>query len=178
MATLWNTYSTEDLAREAAAGLRAAGVPARDIRVLTGPVLRDIRREPAGGFAKPVGPNAPAGSFAPGVRLPRRHRTGSFASRNRRQRQRSFAHTDREVIAIYGDGAERAHVVGDLGLRRHLRGVALDDVAADRVIDELHEGRAAVLAEVAEIAPSEAQTRLERVAHASSSPSAPTSGHR
>jgi hypothetical protein len=166
MATLWNTYSTEVLARDAADELRAAGVPARDIRVLTGPLLRDLRREPAPGFAGPVGPNAPEGSFAPGVRLPRRHDTGNFASRPGRQREGCFADTDRELIAIYRDGAERSHVVGDLGLRQHLRQAALDDVATERVIAELHEGRAAVLAEVAEIAPSEAQSRLEKFAHA------------
>jgi hypothetical protein len=34
------------------------------------------------------------------------------------------------------------------------------------VIDELHTGHAVVLAEVAEIAPSDARARLEDVAHA------------
>jgi hypothetical protein len=41
---------------------------------------------------------------------------------------------------------------------------ALDDAAADRVLDELHAGHAVVLADVAEIAPSDAQARLDQVA--------------
>ena len=58
MATLCKTYSTEGVARKAAQALRAAGVPGRDIRLLTGCRLRDVRAESVGTFAGTIGPGS------------------------------------------------------------------------------------------------------------------------
>ena len=44
MTTLSKTYPSEDTARRAVETLRAAGVPPRDIRVLTSRPPHDIRR--------------------------------------------------------------------------------------------------------------------------------------
>ena len=78
MATLWKAYSSDVVARHAVEALRAAGVPGRDIRLLTGRPLHDVREELVGGFARAVAPNAPVGTFANIDRL-RRQGAGSFA---------------------------------------------------------------------------------------------------
>ena len=49
MTTRCMTFSAEVAARRAVAALRAAGVPARDLRLLTGTRLGDIRQQPAVG---------------------------------------------------------------------------------------------------------------------------------
>jgi hypothetical protein len=165
MATLWKAYSSDVVARHAIEALRAAGVPGRDIRLLTGCRPHDVREEPVGEFARAAGPNAPVGTFA-NIRRLRRQGAGGFAGDPDRQRQGSFADADRDVIVTYDNGAEHARVAGDLGVRRLLQEAALDDAAADRVVDELHAGHAVVLADVAEIAPSDAQARLDQVARA------------
>jgi hypothetical protein len=64
MATVSKTYPSEDAARRAVEALRAAGVPPGDIRLLTSRPQRDMRREPVGGFAGPIGTDAPIGSYA------------------------------------------------------------------------------------------------------------------
>ncbi len=163
MATLCKTCSSELVARRAVDALRAAGVPGRDIRLLTGCRPRDVRREPVGGFAGAVGPGAPVGTYA-GVPRRRRQGAGSFAGDPDRQRQGSFADVDRAVIVTYEDGAERARVAADLGVRRLLLGAGVGDVDGDRLVDELHLGRAVVLAEIADIAPSDARARLDELA--------------
>ena len=165
MAIVWKAYSSDLVVRHAIEALRAAGVPGRDIRLLIGCRLHDVREEPVGEFARAAGPNAPVGTFA-NIQRVRRQGPGSFAGDPDMQRQGSFADADREVIVTYADGGEHARVAGDLGIRRLLREAALDDDAADRVVDELHAGHAVVLADVAEIAPSDAQARLDQVAPA------------
>jgi hypothetical protein len=170
MTTLSRTYPSEDAARRAIEALRAAGVPPRDIRLLTNRPPRDIRREPRGGFGGPVGPDAPVGSYA-GVAHRRGRATGSFATGSYagdpdRQRQGSFADVERIVIITYENVAERARVTGYRGVRQLLRRVALDDDAVDRTIKELHLGYTVVLADVAEIAPSDASAHLDQTAHA------------
>jgi hypothetical protein len=165
MTTVWKAYSSEVVARHAMEALRATGVPGRDIRLLTGCQSHDVRDEPVGEFARVAGPDDPVGTYA-NIRRVRRQGAGSFAGDPDRQRQGTFADTDRDVIVTYDDGAERSRVAGDLGIRRLLRGAALDDAAVDRIVDELHVGHAVVLAEIAEIAPSDAQARLDEVAQA------------
>jgi hypothetical protein len=165
MATLCKSYSSEVPARHAVEALTAAGVPSRDIRLLTGRPLHDVRQLPVGGFAGATGPDAPVGSFA-NVRRSRREGHGSVASVPHQQRQGSFADADSDVLASQENGAERLRVVGDGELRRLLRAAGLDDDAGDSVVDELHVGRAVVVAEVAEIAPGDARARLEHAAHA------------
>jgi hypothetical protein len=165
MTTLSKAYTTETAARRATEALRATGVPAHDIRLLIGRRPGDVRREPVGGFAGPVGADAPVGTFGDRHVL-RRQGAGSFAGNPDRQRQGSFADTDRVVIVTYSGDAERARITGLRGAWRLLGRAALDDVAVDRAVGELHEGHAIMLVELHEIAASEADARLEQLAHA------------
>ena len=162
MTTISRTFPTELTARHAIEELRAAGIGEQDIRLLIGRRPGDIRREPVGGFAGPVGPDAPVGTYGGGV-VRRRQGTGTFAGDADRQRQGSFADTDRVVIVRSEGGRERARITGLRGARRLLRRAALDADAVDRAVRELHRGRAVVLAE---LAAGQAETRLEQLGHA------------
>jgi hypothetical protein len=75
MTTLSKTYPSGDTARRAVEALRAAGVPPRDIRLLMSRPPHDIRRESRGGFAGPIGTEAPIGSYASVPRRPSEART-------------------------------------------------------------------------------------------------------
>jgi hypothetical protein len=165
MTTLTRTYATEVAARRAVEALRATPVAERDIRLLVGSAPRDIRQEPVGGFAGPVAPDAPIGTYGGRV-LQRRQGSGSFAGDPDQQRQGSFADTDRVVIVTYKGDAERARTTGLRGARRLLRRAALDDDAVDRAVGELHQGHAILLVDLPEIAASEADARLEKLARA------------
>jgi hypothetical protein len=165
MTTLTRTYRTELAARRAVDALRAIGVPERDIRLVAGTTPRDIRREPVGGFAGPVAPDAPIGTYGGRV-LQRRRGAGSFAGDPDQQRQGAFADTDRVVIVTYKGDAARARITGLRGARRLLRRAGLDDDAVDRVVGELYQGHAILLAALREIAASEADARLEQLARA------------
>jgi hypothetical protein len=170
MATFSQTYPSEDAARRAIRAVRAAGVPPGDIRLLTSRPLHDIRREPVGGFAGPIGTNAPIGSYAS---VPRRRgqgvgsfATGGFAGDPDSRREGSFADAERVVVVICKDDGERARVTGYRGVRQLLRRAALDDEAVDGAAKALHGGHAVVLVDVGEIAPSEVRAQLEQVAQA------------
>jgi hypothetical protein len=165
MTTLTRTYATELAARRAVEALRATGVPERDIRLLAGTAPRDIRREPVGGFAGPVAPDGPIGTYGSRV-LQRRQGAGSFAGDPDQQRQGSFADTDRVVIVTYKGDAERTRITGLSGARLLLRRAALDDDAVDRAVGELHHGHAILLVDLREIAASEVHARLEQLARA------------
>jgi hypothetical protein len=165
MTTLIKTYPTETKARRAIEALRATDVPAHHIRLLIGRRPGDLRSEPAGGFAGPVGPEARVGTFGDRNVL-RRQGRGSFAGDADRQRQGSFADTDRVVIVTYSGDAERARITGLRGARRLLRRAALDDGAVDRAVGELHEGRTVMLVDVRGVAASDAVARLEQLTRA------------
>jgi hypothetical protein len=96
----------------------------------------------------------------------RRQGAGSFAGDPDQQRQGSIADTDRVVIATNNGGAERARITGLRGARRLLRRAALDDDAIDRAVGELHQGHAILLVDLREIAASEIDARLEKLARA------------
>jgi hypothetical protein len=165
MATLTKTYPTELAVRRAVEALRTTGVPERDIRLLAGTAPCDIRHEPVGGFAGPVAPDAPIGTYG-GRLVPRRQGAGSFAGDPDQQRQGSFADTDRVMIVTYNGDAERARITGLRGARRLLHRAALDDDAVDHAVRELHQGHAILLVDLRAIAASEADARLERIARA------------
>jgi hypothetical protein len=117
------------------------------IRLLAGTAPRDIRHEPVGGFAGPVAPDAPIGTYGGRV-VQRRRGAGSFAGDPDQQRQGSFADTDRDVIVTYKGDAARARITGPRGARRLLRRAALDDDAVDRAVGDLHQGHAILLVDL------------------------------
>jgi hypothetical protein len=164
MTTLYMTYPSELAARRAVEELRATSIR-EDIRLLIGSRPGDVRRQPVGGFAGPVGPESPVGTYGGGV-LRRWQGAGAFAGDADRQRQGSFADTDRIVIVTFEGNRERARITGLRGSRRLLRRYALDDEALDRAVDELHRGHAVVLAELDGITATQAEARLAQLARA------------
>ena len=157
------TYSGEAVARRAVRALTAAGVPRRDILLLTSRRLHDIRQEAVGGFAGAVKPGAIVGTYAGAPRL-RRQGHGGFAGDPDEQRQGSFA--DADAIVSVEDGVGGSQAFDRVRLKRLLWRAALAGDAAARVIDELQMGHAVVLVGAGEIAASDAQVRLEEVADA------------
>jgi hypothetical protein len=129
MATLCKTYATPEAAREAVEQLRAAGIPECDIRLLTGGVEHDIRREPVGRFLGEVQPDERVGNYGGALRV-RRQGRGAYAGDPDVQRQGSFADTDEHLRSLLAD-------------------VAITGQAADDVVESLHSGRAVVLTEIA-----------------------------
>jgi hypothetical protein len=160
MADIFQTYPSHAAARGHSAALRAAGVPARRIQVLAAARQRDARLEPVGGFAGPVAPDAPIGTFA-NVSVTRRQGAGSFAGDAGRQRQGSFSDSDRPLVVSYEDGAERSRVLGQAELGALLQRAGVDDA---RVLHELRDGRAVVLAEVADVAAAAGRAHLHDAA--------------
>jgi len=144
MPTLCKRYSDESVARHAVEELRADGVPDGDLLLLTGSPVHDVRRERVGTFAGAAGPDAAVGTYAADVRRLRRQGAGAFAGDPDRQRQGTFADSDRDLIVTYEGGAEHPHVAGDTDVLRLLRDAHVP--AASRLVDELHSGHAVVLA--------------------------------
>jgi hypothetical protein len=163
MTTLCKTYPRELAARQAIETLRAPTIRAQDIALLIGRRPGDVRRQPVGGFAGPVGPESPVGTFGGGM-VRRWQGTGAFAGDADRQRQGSFADTDRVVIVTFEGNKERTRITGLRGSRRLLRRYALDGAAVDRAVVELHHGRAVVLAKLDQISATEVEARLARAA--------------
>ena len=146
--------------------LRASGVPARDIRLLAARrPLGDVRREPVGGFAGPVAPDAPVGTYGNRPVL-RRQGAGGFAGDPDEQRQGSFADADRVVIVTYHGDAERTRLTGLRAARRLLGRTALDRDNVNRAVKELRDGKAVLLANIRDLGPSEDLGQLEHHGHA------------
>jgi hypothetical protein len=161
------TYPREENARQAVDTLRAAGVPPRQIRLLIGRPLRDVRVEPRGGFAGPVSPDAPIGTYA-GQASPGSLTVGSFAtgSVTGDRREGSYADAERVVIVTYKDDAEHSRITGHRGVRRILRRAALHDDAIHRAVKQLHSGHTVVMVESAEVAPIDSGAHSEQAAQA------------
>jgi hypothetical protein len=68
MAVLTKTHPNEDAAHRVVGARGAAAEPLGDILLLTGRPLRDIHRQAAGGFAGPVRPDAPVGTYSGHIR--------------------------------------------------------------------------------------------------------------
>ena len=162
---LHKTYDNEFAARRAVQELRSAGVPGPHIRLMITRPPRDVRRETVGGFAGPLGPEAPVGTFANRVLL-RRQAAGGFAGDPDGQRQGSFADVDRVVIVTCKDEQEHSRVTGYRAVRQLLRQAALDDDAIDRALQELHVGHTVVLVDAADIPATAVRAHLEQVAQA------------
>jgi hypothetical protein len=165
MTTLHKPYDNESAARRAVGELRAAGVSGPHIRFVITRPPRDVRRETVGGFAGPVGPEGPVGTFANRV-LVRRQAAGGFAGDPDDQRQGSFADVERVVIVTHTDEQEHSRVTGYRATRQLLRQAALEDDAIDRAVKELHIGRTVVLVDAAQIPATAVRAHLEQVAKA------------
>jgi hypothetical protein len=163
MSTLCQTFPTEVTARRAIEDLRTAGVPARDVRLLKGSALGDVRRQPVGGYAAAVTPDATVGSYA-GRAVLRRQGTGGFAGDPDQRRQGSFADTDRVVIVTYDDHAEHTRVTGLRGIRRLLARAELDEHTLHAAVNELHAGHVVLLVNRREPAATLTQRQLDEVA--------------
>jgi len=144
MATLTYTYPSENAARRAVEELPTGGARARDIRLLVGSAPHDVRREPVGGFAGPIAPDAPVGTYG-GTVLRRRQGTGGYSGDPVRQRQGSYADADRVVIVTLAGDAERSRITGRRGIRRLLRLAELDAEEVERIVGELIVGRTVAL---------------------------------
>jgi hypothetical protein len=160
--TFSTAHSTEHEARRAVDAMHAAGVPRQDTRLLTGRALHDTRRQPVGGWASPLGPDARVGTFGGGARR-RSQGAGSYAGDPDEQRQGSWADVERVVIVTFEDDGERSRTTGLRRARRLLRKAQFDDAAIAFAGTELERGHAVVLVRLAEIAPREAE-QLARAA--------------
>jgi hypothetical protein len=129
MTAFCRAYPDLIAAGRATEALRATGVPHDAIRLISGRRRRDLRTEPAGGFAGPVLPDAPVGTFG-NRQIRRRDGAGTFAGDARTQRQGSFVDSDHAEIVDFGEGGERTRVTGLRGVRRLLGRAALDPDAS------------------------------------------------
>ena len=101
-------------------------------------------RSVAGGFAKPVGPDAPVGRFR-GAPICRWQGAGIFAGDADYTRQGSFGDVDTDAIVTFGGNAEHARIAGDREVKDLLRRSELNNESADELVDELHAGHGLVL---------------------------------
>ena len=147
MPTLCKAYADPGAARDAIDELLTADAGGREIRLVVGSTPHDRRREIAGGFAKPVTPDAAVGRFA-GTPLPRWRGAGSFAGEPDLMRQGSFADVDADAIVTFAGHAEHARIGGDRDVRHLLRRSEFNRDTADELVEELHAGRELVLIDV------------------------------
>jgi len=102
MGTLFETNSGESAARQV-----AEAPTNKRLRVVAAGRRHDVRGEPTGGFAGPVPPDAAVRDFG-NRRHVRREGNGTFFGDADRQREGTFADSDRDVIVSYDDGGARA----------------------------------------------------------------------
>jgi hypothetical protein len=147
MPTLCKAYADPGAARDAIDDLLTAGRAGPEIRMVVGSTPHDRRQEIAGGFAKPVVPDATVGRFA-GTPLRRWRGEGSFAGEADLMRKGSFADVDADAIVTFAGHAERARIAGDREVRHLLRRSEFNRDTADELVEELHAGRELVLIDV------------------------------
>jgi hypothetical protein len=147
MSVVCRSYTSEQEARGAVEALLAAGVPGSGIRVVMGEPERDAREEPMGSFAGTAEHGGAREDFAG-----REHAAGAgrgtFAGDADEQRRGSFADIDSETVTEYPEGVERRRIVGHREVRKALLEAGLDEAAADRDVEALHEGRVLVVADI------------------------------
>jgi hypothetical protein len=166
MATLCEAYAGEAPARRAIAGLRAAGLPATNARLIVGWPQHDLRREPVGEFAGVAAPDARVGTFGDST-LARWRPAGGFAGNPDAQREGSFADADGHVVVSCDPaGHEHTRITGSHAIERLLRNAGVAPEAADRGLAQLRAGRALVLIQIAEMGPGDAAEFLEHAAEA------------
>jgi hypothetical protein len=144
MNALCRAYDSTAAADAAVETLISAGVSGDDVRLLMGAELHDARAENAGGFAGAVAPTAEVGSFA-GAGNDRSMHAGSFGGATAAATEGVFANADRDIVVTGFGGREEARVAGHHKLKQLLVEAGLDDTAAQRDVEALHEGRVLVL---------------------------------
>jgi hypothetical protein len=135
MTTHCSSYPSAAAAEEAVERLLAAGIATDDVRILMG--TPDHGDDPVGGFAGPAG--AERGTFAGATDDAG---MGTFAGDPDDQPRGSFATIDRETVATPGG---RARVVDHRRLKALLMDAGLDEQAAERDVQALHDGRVLVV---------------------------------
>jgi hypothetical protein len=141
MTTYCKSYEQHAAAEDAVERLLAAGVDGNDVRILMGAPDGDDDR--TGGFAGSVTASAPLGTFAG---LTSERGMGGFAGRQATQHRGGFATIDRETLTTFEDGRiRRVHDIGHRRLIRLLVDAGLDEDAAERDVQALHDGHALVL---------------------------------
>ena len=153
-------HPTPAAAREIVLRLLADGTPPTALQLLRGRPTHDVRDQPVGGFADPIAPDAPVGTFAERTVSPRHSAGGWVGARNGRRRG-SFGDVEQdELVTIDRAGRAVRRTVDRRALRRVLRPVAADRAASDRLVAELHQGHALLL-QVTRIDSSDTSTEQE-----------------
>jgi hypothetical protein len=147
MSVICRSYPSESEARGAVDSLIAAGVAESGIKVVMGEPERDARDEPMGSFAGTAEHGGAREDFA-NREHPADAGRGTFAGDADEQRRGSFADMDSETITEYPEGVERRRIVGHREVRKALLEAGVDEAAADRDVEALHEGRVLVIADV------------------------------
>jgi hypothetical protein len=150
MATLCKTFPTTEAALYAAEALSTAGVPTRDIGVLTGNRDHDVRTERVGGFGGPIDPDAPFGKYA-GPPWLRWRAAGGFIAHPDDQRQGSFGDVDRILSLRRQDGDQHVQAIDDHSARRLLTGAHVPDDVARPMMRHLHEGDAIIFVQLTHV---------------------------
>ena len=117
--------------------------------------------------------NAPIGTYGARVLQPRQG-AASLAGDSHQQRKGSFADTDRVNVTHQGD-AERARITGPRGAPGAPAPGRARRPRVDRAVGEPHQGHAILLVDLREIAASEIDARLEKLARAAWARAAPRS---
>lgn len=155
------TYPTPGASREAVEQLLAAGTPPREVLLLVGRRMGDIRLESVGSFAGAIAPDGPIGTFA-GVKRLRRRAAGGWAGDPDSRRQGSFGDAEHDKVVSFDHGREVSRTVDRRALIHLLRPVAIDTARADVLINDLHQGHALMLVARAQTALSDGSTQQEQ----------------
>jgi hypothetical protein len=146
MAMLCKTCLDGETARRLAGALTAAGVPVENIQLLIGPHYDDVRREPVGGLAGVVEPDDRIGTYAGGRR--RRQAAGGLIAHPDARRQGSFADIGSDQVVTLDDAGEHLRMTDDDVARRVLLDAHVPATTTERIMHELHDGHAALVAQV------------------------------
>jgi hypothetical protein len=160
MTTLWATYPSHRLAERAVDVLRKAGIPATDISIIHAADDRDRRELDRGAFAGRVAPDDPVATFGDRAR-PRSAAEGTFAGDGDEHRKGTFADTPREVVVQHPSDSPTERVIDDGSLSEMLASVGIHHHHAQRLLEELHDGRHVVLAQATDDVAGTARARLE-----------------
>jgi hypothetical protein len=138
MTTHCSSYDSAAAAEEAVERLIAEGVDRDDVRILMG--APNHGDEPAGGFAGTAG--VERGTFAGQTDDPA---MGTFAGDPHAQPHGSFATIDRETVTTFDGRARQTHGIDHRRLKALLVEAGLEEQAARRDVEALHDGRVLVL---------------------------------